>query len=370
MAFIQTRRCDDYLVVTILHYGIDATNYNDLKSIISNDINAGQKKIIMNLANVIFMDSLGIGSLINIKNKLGPEGTLYIMGLTPEVAKVFGLARLQRYFKILDLNNYPMKCPFCAPNSPRECNHPQILFKIQEELYIPPPDGTQPSFMSKLDMTVKAITGQLNPDSLMNQMGDNPDYYNQQYPPQYQDNMNGQPPYPQPNRQSPMNSIMAAAKSITKRLTGRLPGNQGAAPSPMGGNPMPPPNFKFEQSMLREPAGRSTVKGRGRHFNKILIYGAVLLFTGVIIVNLKWIPNTVLSNLALQAEEQITALIIVIQDTIFPPAQSKKKKKITKDELNQIYDKNADGEFTNTDWKLLDAKTRLELINRGYKPKR
>jgi len=365
MAFIQNSWCEDYLVTTILHYGIDASNYNDLKALVQNEINAGRKKVILNLANVVFMDSFGIGALIHIKNKLKIDGKLLLMGLNPEVIKVFALAGLQKYFPILDLNNYPMKCPFCALYSQKQCIHPQILWKIQEEFYVAPPDGSQPSLMSKLDMTVKAITGQLRPEYLMNQqIGEqNPQqYYEQQ---QYQ-----QPPPPMPPQQNAFSPFLNAAKAITGRLTGKLPDQQQipkAQPPPN----LPPNYDQFYRPTIPPELLQQQSHKKGSKFGKLILYGAFFITIMVIFLNLKWIPNEAVSNFAITVEDQITSLILGIQEAINPSSnpKPKKRRKISQDELDNNYDINHDGEFDTKDWKLLDSRTRLDLINRGYKPK-
>lgn len=367
MAFIQNSWCEDYLVSTILHYGIDASNYNDLKALVQNEINAGRKKIILNLANVVFMDSFGIGALIHIKNKISRDGKLLLMGLNPEVIKVFALAGLQKYFPILDLNNYPMKCPFCALYSQKQCLHPQILWKIQEEFYVAPPDGSHPSLMSKLDMTVKAITGQLRPEYLMNrqsgEVGQQP-YYDQSY--------DGKPPSPPPSQQNMFSPFITAAKAITGRLTGRLPKDPQARQQP------PPPTYdQFykptippEILQLQQTQQNQRNYKKGFKLGKLLVYSVFIITVMVIFFNLKWLPNDAISNFAITIEDQITSLILSIEQTIFPSPKpsKKKKKKITQEELDTNYDRNNDGEFDSKDWKLLDSKIRLELINRGYKP--
>lgn len=58
--------------------------------------------VILDLSNVDFIDSSGLGAIVAAMKQLGKERPLHLSGLTPIVAKVFALTRMERVFKIFN----------------------------------------------------------------------------------------------------------------------------------------------------------------------------------------------------------------------------------------------------------------------------
>lgn len=59
---------------------------------------AGQ--VILDLAQVTFVDSSGLGAIVGAMKQMAPDRTLDLAGLTPGVAKVFRLTRMDTVFRI------------------------------------------------------------------------------------------------------------------------------------------------------------------------------------------------------------------------------------------------------------------------------
>lgn len=57
-------------------------------------------RVVLDLAQVGFMDSSGLGALVTILKFLGADRKLMIAGLSPTVAKVFKLTRMDKFFTI------------------------------------------------------------------------------------------------------------------------------------------------------------------------------------------------------------------------------------------------------------------------------
>lgn len=58
--------------------------------------------VVLDLSQVMFMDSSGLGAVVAVMKMMGREKTFRIAGLTPAVDKVFKLTRMDSVFKILD----------------------------------------------------------------------------------------------------------------------------------------------------------------------------------------------------------------------------------------------------------------------------
>ena len=56
--------------------------------------------MVLDLSQVDFIDSSGLGAIVASMKQLGKERPLHLAGLTPIVSKVFALTRMERVFKI------------------------------------------------------------------------------------------------------------------------------------------------------------------------------------------------------------------------------------------------------------------------------
>lgn len=82
---------------------IDLYNAPDIKDTIKQQIDAGKKKIIINLKDVVYIDSSGIGALISsLSNLKKVGGGLKILHVYDSVKKVFELTKLTSFFEIYD----------------------------------------------------------------------------------------------------------------------------------------------------------------------------------------------------------------------------------------------------------------------------
>ncbi len=57
--------------------------------------------VVLDLGQVMFMDSSGLGAVVAVMKMMGREKNFRIAGLTPAVDKVFKLTRMDSVFKIL-----------------------------------------------------------------------------------------------------------------------------------------------------------------------------------------------------------------------------------------------------------------------------
>jgi anti-sigma B factor antagonist len=92
---------NDIVVLFIKEERLDAHNSNDLKSAVKNLFDDGKKNILVDLGDVRFIDSSGLGALVSaFKNTISHQGTLKLSTLQPQVKSMFELTRLHRVFDI------------------------------------------------------------------------------------------------------------------------------------------------------------------------------------------------------------------------------------------------------------------------------
>lgn len=103
---LKQEKLNDYTVLFIKEERIDAHNSGELKEAILHLIERGEVRIIVQLEQVRFIDSSGLGALLSgYKNAAAKSGKLAIANMQQQVLSMFELTRLNRVFEIYaDLN--------------------------------------------------------------------------------------------------------------------------------------------------------------------------------------------------------------------------------------------------------------------------
>mgnify|MGYP000524033456 CR=1 FL=1 len=89
------------LSVTVNATRIDAQAALKFKDAIHDALTANDaSRIILNLTQVDFIDSSGLGAIVSIKKNIGAQRQIDLCALNPAVDKVFRLTRMDSIFKI------------------------------------------------------------------------------------------------------------------------------------------------------------------------------------------------------------------------------------------------------------------------------
>lgn len=92
---------DGKTVVIVKEQRLDAHNSGELKDRILKLFEEGGRDFVVDLGDVQFIDSSGLGALLSgHKNALHRATTFALAGLQPQVKAMFELTRLQRVFDI------------------------------------------------------------------------------------------------------------------------------------------------------------------------------------------------------------------------------------------------------------------------------
>lgn len=92
----------DLQIIKVLEDRIDAAAAIQFKDKIKELTIGGTDPVVLDLSDVNFVDSSGLGAIVASMKLLGPQRPLHLAGLTPIVAKVFALTRMEKVFKIFD----------------------------------------------------------------------------------------------------------------------------------------------------------------------------------------------------------------------------------------------------------------------------
>lgn len=90
----------DLLIVTVGEDRVDAAVALDFKERMRDLTQNTTGRVVLDLAQVRFLDSSGLGAVIGAMKQLGSKRRLELAGLNPAVEKVFRLTRMDSIFVI------------------------------------------------------------------------------------------------------------------------------------------------------------------------------------------------------------------------------------------------------------------------------
>ena len=98
---ILTEKANRAVVLHVKEKRLDAHNSGEFKNRVTQLIEEGNTNLIIDLEEVSFIDSSGLGALLSgYKNVSSHQGSLMLSGLQSQVQSLFELTRLHRVFKI------------------------------------------------------------------------------------------------------------------------------------------------------------------------------------------------------------------------------------------------------------------------------
>jgi anti-sigma B factor antagonist len=95
MTSVQTVSKDDWRAAVVLRGEIDAANSGELRTELSEHLQAGRRVIRVDARGVLFMDSTAIGELITASERCRSEhGSLILTGVPPRLQRLLSIAGL------------------------------------------------------------------------------------------------------------------------------------------------------------------------------------------------------------------------------------------------------------------------------------
>ena len=97
---VSARIEEQMQVVSILESRIDAAVALEFKEAMRRATAEGPETVVLDLGQVDFIDSSGLGAIVATMKHLAPTRKLVLAGLTPAVDKVFRLTRMDSVFRM------------------------------------------------------------------------------------------------------------------------------------------------------------------------------------------------------------------------------------------------------------------------------
>ncbi|MEX0371020.1 MAG: STAS domain-containing protein [Tateyamaria sp.] len=97
---LRSRSEDSLQVVSVCDSRIDAAVAIEFKEAMRTTTEGGNDVVILDLSQVEFIDSSGLGAIVAAMKQMGQARKLALAGLTPTVEKVFRLTRMDSVFPV------------------------------------------------------------------------------------------------------------------------------------------------------------------------------------------------------------------------------------------------------------------------------
>ena len=97
---LTTHNTKSGLVIRVDEARIDAAVAIEFKEAVRNAARCGDDPVILDLSQVTFLDSSGLGAVVAVMKLLAPARALELAALTPAVTRVFRLTRMDSVFTI------------------------------------------------------------------------------------------------------------------------------------------------------------------------------------------------------------------------------------------------------------------------------
>lgn len=91
---------DSFRIVSVKGARIDAAVAIEFKDAMRKETDDGPDVVILDLSDVQFIDSSGLGAIVAAMKNMGQKRKLALAGLTPTVDKVFRLTRMDSVFSL------------------------------------------------------------------------------------------------------------------------------------------------------------------------------------------------------------------------------------------------------------------------------
>jgi len=98
---LENKKAGDILIVRPLERSLDTDSAALFRERMAAFIVDGNDRIVLNMTEIDFLDSTGLGAIVSSLKRLDGNGSLVLCGLSDMVRKVFEITRMDKIFKIV-----------------------------------------------------------------------------------------------------------------------------------------------------------------------------------------------------------------------------------------------------------------------------
>jgi anti-sigma B factor antagonist len=97
---IECNEAGRYMVVKVLEQRMGADRAANFKDEMCKLIDQGHTAFVLDLSEVNFIDSTGLGAILSILKRVGKSGDILVTGASNTVGSMFKLTRMDRVFQM------------------------------------------------------------------------------------------------------------------------------------------------------------------------------------------------------------------------------------------------------------------------------
>lgn len=98
---IRKQQIDEVLAIIIEEKEANLSKSEQFKELVLQEVNSGNRKLMISFVNVDYIDSSFLGALVAILKALLPlEGKLVLFGMNSDILNLFQLTRLDKIFTL------------------------------------------------------------------------------------------------------------------------------------------------------------------------------------------------------------------------------------------------------------------------------
>jgi anti-sigma B factor antagonist len=95
---LQDKTIEGILVLTITSPQLDYTFAEDFKLGVADCLRRGHERLVIDMSQVNFMDSSGLGALVSCLKRVGDPKRMLLCNVAPPVVSLFKLTRMDQVF--------------------------------------------------------------------------------------------------------------------------------------------------------------------------------------------------------------------------------------------------------------------------------
>ncbi len=96
-----TKKVKDKFVILGITGNLNMNNVKLVKNVFDSEVDKGAKFIAIDMKNLTYIDSSGIGSFIGLMSRLkGVGGQIYLVNMSSDIEKIFSMTKLLAFFKV------------------------------------------------------------------------------------------------------------------------------------------------------------------------------------------------------------------------------------------------------------------------------
>lgn len=97
---VETEDKGNVLVIKLLVPRLDASSAVGFSSLLDRAMADGRFQILIDMGEIQFIDSSGLGAMTSGKKKIGDKGRIAFCGLQPQPQRMLSLTRMDRVFNL------------------------------------------------------------------------------------------------------------------------------------------------------------------------------------------------------------------------------------------------------------------------------